>query len=56
MELPQTAQHIINYCVILGSPKEVNFAYPITPMKPHRIGLNSWRASHDLLTHTQEER
>jgi len=24
-------------------------------MKQHRIGLNSWKASHNLLTHTQEE-
>jgi len=27
----------------------------LTPMKKHRIGLNSWKLSHELLTHTQEE-
>jgi len=25
---PQTAQHIINQCAVLGPPKEVDLAYP----------------------------
>jgi len=39
----QTVQHIINHCAVVG-----------TPMKQHCIGLNSCKASHDLLTHMQE--